>query len=387
MPMRLSAPGGIPGRAKAAAARAVAFVRRAVGTPGSERDTLLLGAKTVVAAMVAWTAARHFLPPAVATFAPYTAMVALQATVYRSLRDCAQYALAMAVGAALAAALAATAGIHGWTFGLLTLVALCLGRARRLGRQGAQVAIVGFFAFSSGQGRIDYIGHLAASVAIGAVCGLTAHLLLAPARHARHRQTAATDLYAELSERMTGLADTFEATAPDADRVRQWRQDWRRLSRDCEDLHRSIETEEENGLLNPRRSFEGAAGALPRTRASVKIAQRALDHLRSITRTLDHAVESREIDDLPPAFRTGLAAVLRTSADAMDEMGRTPRTDDSRLDRTIEEASARLDEVHRDSQSRPEARSAAPTLQGTLLTDAARLLVDLRTGRQDLSNA
>ncbi|MFF3214210.1 aromatic acid exporter family protein [Streptomyces sp. NPDC002886] len=387
MPKWLSAPGTIPGRAKSAAAQAVARAWRGVRTPGSERDALLLGAKTVVAAMVAWTAARHVLPPAVATFAPYTAMVALQATVYRSLRDCAQYALAMAVGAALAAALAATAGIHGWTFGLLTLAALWLGRVRRLGQQGTQVAIVGFFAFSSGQGRIDYIGHLAASVALGAVCGLTAHLVLAPARHARRRQTAATDLYAELSERMTGLADTFEATTPDADRVRQWRKDWRRLSRDCEDLHRDIETEEENGLLNPRHSFEGAAGALPRTRASVTIAQRSLDHLRSITRTLDHAVDSQEIENLPPTFRTGFAAVLRTAAGAMDEIGKRSRSDDSRIDRAIEEASSRLDEVQRNSRTHPDGRSAAPTLQGTLLTDAARLLADLRAGRHDLSNA
>ncbi|MET9464710.1 aromatic acid exporter family protein [Streptomyces sp. NPDC006544] len=376
-----------PGRAASAAARAAAYAWRGVRTPGSERDDLLLGAKTVVAAMVAWTLARYVLPPAVATFAPYTAMVALQATVYRSLRDCAQYALAMAVGATLAAALAAGAGIHSWTFGLLTLAALWIGRVRRLGRQGTQVAIVGFFAFSSGQGRIDYIGHLAASVAIGAVCGLAAHLVLAPARHARHRQTAAAGLYAEVGERIRALADAFEAADPDGDRVRQWRHDWRRLSRACDTLHRNIEAEEENGVLNPRRSFEGAARALPRTRESVTVAQRSLDHLRSITRTLDHAVESREIEDLPPSFRRGFASVLRTSAAAMEEIGQAVHTDDDRLAHLIEDAASRLDEVEKGSLTRPEGPSAAPTLQGTLLTDAARLLDELRSGQRVLGHA
>ncbi|MFJ7272640.1 aromatic acid exporter family protein [Streptomyces sp. NPDC099050] len=339
-----------------------------------------------MAAMVAWTLARYFLPAAVATFAPYTAMVALQATVYRSLRDCAQYALAMALGATLAAALAAGAGIHGWTFGLLTLAALWLGHVLRLGQQGNQVAIVGFFAFSSGQGRIDYIGHLAASVAIGAVCGLAAHLVLAPARHARHRQTAAADLYAEMSKRVGGLADTFEATIPDADRVRQWRRDWHRLARDCQTLQRNIDTEEENSLLNPRRSFEGAARALPRTRASITIAQRSLDHLRSITRTLDYAIDSQEIENLPPSFRTGFCSVLRTSASAMQEIGQTPRTDDSHLARLIEDAASKLAQVQTHSQTHPESRPASPTLQGTLVTDAARLLAELRTGQQDLNH-
>ncbi|MFD6967956.1 aromatic acid exporter family protein [Streptomyces sp. NPDC059979] len=355
--------------------------------PGSERDDLLLGAKTVVAAMVAWMLARYFLPPAVATFAPFTAMVALQATVYRSLRDCAQYALAMSVGATLAASLAATAGIHGWTFGLLTLAALWLGRVRRLGRQGTQVAIVGFFAFSSGQGRIDYIGHLTASVAIGAVCGLAAHVILAPARHARHRQKAAAGLYAEMSERINGLANTFEATAPDADQVQQWRHDWRRLSRDCAAVHRSIETEVENSRLNPRRSFEGAAQALPRTRESITIAQHSLDHLRSITRTLDYAIDGGEIEDLPSAFRTGFASVLRTSAGAMEEIGQMSRTDDGCLADMIKDAASQLDRVQNRSRTHPESRSAAPTLRGTLLTDAARLLAELRSGHRALSHA
>ncbi|CAM5286414.1 hypothetical protein SAVIM338S_00227 [Streptomyces avidinii] len=369
--------------------RAAAYAWSGVRAPGSERDDLLLGAKTVVAAMVAWTLARHLLPTPVATFAPFTAMVALQGTVYRSLRDCAQYALAMSAGATLAAALAATAGIHGWTFGLLTLVALWLGRVRRLGQQGTQVAIVGFFAFSSGQGRIDYIGHLAASVAIGAVCGLAAQLVLAPARHTRRRQTAAADLFAEMTERIGGLADTFEAPAPDADRVRQWRRDWRRLSRDCETLHRNIETEEENGRLNPRRSFEGSTKALPRTRESVTIAQRSLDHLRSITRTLDYAVDSEEIENLPASFRAGLGSVLRTSALAMEEIGRASRTDDGRLGDMIEEAASQLDRIQNQERSltRAEGRSAALTLQGTLLTDAARLLAELRSGHRALSPA
>ncbi|MFE4211020.1 hypothetical protein ACFRSX_37225 [Streptomyces goshikiensis] len=51
---------------------------------------------------------------------------------------------------------------------VLTLTALCLGGIERFGQQGTQVAVIGFFAFSSGQGRIDYIGYLTASVTVGA---------------------------------------------------------------------------------------------------------------------------------------------------------------------------------------------------------------------------
>ncbi|MFD6986510.1 hypothetical protein ACFWAX_38440, partial [Streptomyces sp. NPDC059956] len=80
---------------RSAAMERLAYLRRAMREAGGERDEVVLGGKTVVAAMAAWVLARYLLPPAVSTFAPFTALVALQATVYRSVRDCLQYVLAL----------------------------------------------------------------------------------------------------------------------------------------------------------------------------------------------------------------------------------------------------------------------------------------------------
>ncbi|MFI1279834.1 hypothetical protein ACH4U5_03595 [Streptomyces sp. NPDC020858] len=79
--------------------------------------------------------------------------------------------------------------------------------------------------------------------------------------------------------------------------------------------------------------------------------------------------------------------MLRTSAVAMEEIGQSCRTDDGRLDDMIEDAASQLDRIQNQKHSltHPEGRSAAPTLQGTLLTDAARLLAGLRSGRRALS--
>ncbi|MFD3327502.1 aromatic acid exporter family protein [Streptomyces sp. NPDC058701] len=348
---------------------------------GSERDDMLRGAKTVVAATAAWLLARYLLPPTVSTFAPFTALVALQATVYRSVRDCLQYVLAMAAGAALAATLAAVAGIHGWTFGLLTLAALCVGTIRGFGQQGSQVAVVGFFAFSSGQGRIDYIGHLVASVAIGALCGLAAHLVLAPARHTDHRQRAVADLYTAMADRLGDLADTLEATDPDRGHLRQWRGDWSRLSGECERIRQAIEAEIENSRMNPRHIVSGPDRALPRAREAVALAERVMDHLRSLTRTLDHALDSGELEGLPSSFRPRFGAVLRASASAMEEIGQKPPSDPVLLDAKFDEVASELDQVQRHERTAPEASPAVHALQGTLVTDAGRLLADLRSGR------
>ncbi|KPH97063.1 protein of unknown function DUF939 [Actinobacteria bacterium OV450] len=361
------------------------YLRRAARGAGAERDEVLLGAKTVVAAMAAWVLARHLLPPSVSTFAPFTALVALQATVYRSVRVCVQYVLAMAAGATLAASLAASAGVHGWTFGFLTLVALCIGRIRRFGQQGTQVAVVGFFAFSSGQGQIAYIGHLVASVGIGALCGLAAHLVLAPARHTHRRQQAVTGLYTTMAQRLDDLADTLEAGDPDRDHLRQWRRDWHGLSAECERIRHAIDTEIENGRMNPRRTVGGAGEALPRAREAVTVAERGMDHLRSMTRTVDYALDSGELGNLPATFRTRFSAVLRAVATALEEIGQASPTDADRLDAQIDGAAADLERVQRRERTSPGASPAVHAVQGTLLTDAGRLLVDLRSGWQSVA--
>ncbi|MFE5560608.1 aromatic acid exporter family protein [Streptomyces sp. NPDC056544] len=362
------------------------YLRRAARGAGAERNEVLLGAKTAVAAMAAWVLARYLLPPAVSTFAPFTALVALQATVYRSVRDCLQYVLAMAAGAGLAASLAASAGVHGWTFGILTLVALCIGRIRRFGQQGTQVAIVGFFAFSSGQGHIAYIGHLVASVGIGALCGLADHLVLAPARHTHHRQQAVTDLYSTVAQRLNDLADTLEASDPDRGHLRQWRRDWDGLSAECERIRHAIDTEIENGRMNPRRAIGGGAvEALPRAREAITVAERGMDHLRSMTRTLDYALDSGQLGNLPATFRTRFSAVLRAVATAMEEIGQASPTDPDLLDARIDEAAAEFERVQRQEQTIPGTSPAVHAVQGTLLTDAGRLLADLRSGWQSVA--
>ncbi|MFF3215628.1 hypothetical protein ACFYYB_33995 [Streptomyces sp. NPDC002886] len=277
------------------------------------------------------------------------------------------------------------AGIHWWTFGLLTLTALGLGRIERFGQQGTQVAIVGFFAFSSGQGRIDYIGYLAASVAVGALCGLSAHLVLAPARHVHHRQQAVADLYTAMSRRLEDLAEIFAGNDPDTQRIGHWRRDWRKLAAECECIQHAIATEIENTRLRPRRPANRADTVLPRARDAVTVAERTMDHLRSLTRTLHYALDSGEIQNLPASFRNASSSLLRRAATAMQEIGQTSLTDTGHLDGLIDDATAELNRVEQHERAASEDAPAVHTLQGTLLTDIARLLTELRSGHQALT--
>ncbi|MEU6890188.1 aromatic acid exporter family protein [Streptomyces sp. NPDC046557] len=370
---------GPAGRAYAAARRAAAYVRSGAVSPGAERDDLIRQAKTVVAAMVAWALAHRLLPPTVTTFAPFTAIVALQATLYRSVRECVRYLGAMVLGAALAAGLAAGLGIHAWSFGLLALFALVVGRVRHLGSQGLQVAVVGFFAFTAGHGRIDYIGHLAGSVALGALCGLSAHLLLAPARHVGHRRQAVADLYGGLRQVVTELAATTgRGDAPTREQVVRWRRDCERVAADAPRVRASVDAEAENSRLNPRRADGRDPDALPRAQEAVQAADRSAAHLRSLLRSLSHSLDSGHDARLPRRFLSGYGALLDTVAAAMAEVGRPARTDLRELDALVRDGLSLDEDLEYTVQQDPGVPVPVRTLCGALLTDAGRLLHELR---------
>ncbi|MEC4574625.1 hypothetical protein [Streptomyces virginiae] len=104
-----------------------------------------------------------------------------------------------------------------------------------------------------------------------------------------------------------------------------------------------------------RRSVGGGTGeALPRAREAITVAARSMDHLRSMTRTLDYALDSGELGGL--------------------------------LDERIDVAATELERVQRQERTSPRASAAAHAPQGTLLTDAGRLLADIRSGWQSIAS-
>ncbi|MEU9109959.1 hypothetical protein AB0D54_37670 [Streptomyces xanthophaeus] len=134
--------------------------------------------------------------------------------------------------------------------------------------------------------------------------------------------------------------------------------------------------------MNPRRSIGDSGAALPRAREAITVAERGMDHLRSMTRTLDYALDSGELANLPAPFRSRFSAVLRAAATAMEEVGEASPTDPDLLDAQIDKTAAELERVQQQERATPGASPAVHALQGTLLTDAGRLLADLRSGRQ-----
>lgn len=133
-------------------------VRRRLAHPGPDRDALLTIFKSVVAASAAWLVGHNALGASSATFAPFTALLMVQATISQSLDRSARFAAAMVVGVVLAGLVTPLFGAAAWTFAGLILVALILGRWRKLGQQVGVAALFAYSAFSqSGGSSTSYL--------------------------------------------------------------------------------------------------------------------------------------------------------------------------------------------------------------------------------------
>ncbi|MEU1213474.1 aromatic acid exporter family protein [Streptomyces sp. NPDC005790] len=374
----------------AAAAR---WWRRAFSYDGDERETLLVIGKSALAAVLAWLVAYDVLDARSPAFAPFSAVLIMQVTVYRSVVQSLRYVGAVVAGVLVQAALGFLAGPDLLTFALVALIALTIGRWHVLGVQGPQVATAAFFAFStytssSGDAqRFFRLGEIVLLVLIGCAIGTAVNVLVAPPLRYRSAEYGIRSLARTLHDLLTDIHPVLAEEMPDQDTTGGWRARAERTEGMITQARSGLEAAKESLQLNPRRlmrryrdlpgfqGYESVLGALERT----------LYQMASLTRGLDRSGEEDEAQRpflrRYAAFLEAIGAVVEVLT-TLDETTLLPQA--KRLERLTGEAEARRDEVveevHRLSVSL--ADPSAP--YGILVTEATRLLEEFRYTSQVL---
>ncbi|MEW2084798.1 aromatic acid exporter family protein [Streptomyces sp. NPDC005283] len=379
----LPGPGGLGNRCRRSLKAGGRRVGRAVRGPGAERDGLLLQVKGAAAVMVAWWVSSWLLPPAVTAFATVTSLLALQATVYRSLWDSAQYLGAMAVGTAMAAAFGSTAGVHAWSVGVLAFITLVAARLQPLGGQGAQVPVVALFAFAGGGGEIDYIGHLVAAAAIGVCCGLAAHFAVAPSPHTDTAHTAIRAMTRRAHSLLQAMAESAEQMAADEKKSKDWARHCEELASQAARARAVVEEAQENTKLNPRRPWSSAPESLQRCHVLISMFERIGTHLRSIARALDYAISRDQPHPAAKDFVTAYAELLHCTAatlECLDPAGGPEQAD--RLRACVDSGMHRYHDLAATAQRGHLDAPGQWPVYGTALTEAVRILEEMKADLQ-----
>ncbi|MFJ8673350.1 aromatic acid exporter family protein [Streptomyces sp. NPDC093589] len=276
-------------------ARAAQWWRRAWGSEGHERHTALLIGKSTVAATLAWVLSYNVLNAQSPAFAPFSAVLIMQVTVYQSLLQSTRYVGAVAAGVAVQAALGFLGGPDLLTFALVALVALTIGRWPALGSQGSQVATAAFFAFStyisatSDFDKITQLGQIILLVLIGCGVGVLVNVTVVPPLRLRGAEHGIRSLAHALCDLVSDMHPALREGELDEERTGHWRERADQTGELVTHARTGLRTARESIHYNPRRllrrhrgrtSFQGYGAVL-------EALERTLYQTASLTRSLD----------------------------------------------------------------------------------------------------
>jgi hypothetical protein len=272
----------------AAAARVPSAV---AGAPARLRDPmvqsdLLLLTKAAAAATAAWLLAVQVFTLPQPFLAPWSALLTVHATVYRSVSRGAQQVAATVLGVLLSYALAELLGINGLTLFLVLVAALLLARVGVLRDEGVTVATTALFVLTTGYGQQEsMLGDRILATALGIGVGVLVNLAVVPplvdrtaAEHVDHVDRLLGDLLQQIAQsvRQGETADS----APDLI------EETRRLDRELDHAWETVGYARESTRLNPRqRTARLASGGLSYEEILYRL-EDGISGTRSMVRTL-----------------------------------------------------------------------------------------------------
>lgn len=345
---------------------------RRVGRRGPERHTLLLIGKSTLAATLAWFTAEDLLRAQSPAFAPFSAVLIMNVTVYQSIAQSLRYVAAVVTGVAVQAALGFVAGPDLVTFVLVAAIALTIGQWKALGAQRSQVATAAFFAFStytSATGnaeRATQLGQIVLLVLIGCSLGLLVNVVLIPPLRYRSAEHGIRALAGALETLLADMGPTMR----DGEFAEEHAKGWRSRSNHAQALvtqaRSGLQTAEESIPFNPRQLLPRHRGrtSFANYRAVLDALERAAYQLASLTRSLERWPEE-ERDDSYRRFLRCYGAFLGS----LEEIARVL----THLDEThLPDQAAQLCELAEDMQQERRTVTEQAESDGLPLGDPAR---------------
>jgi hypothetical protein len=359
--------------------RLSAFSRRAWKGPGGERTAVVQAVKAGGAATAAWALSGWWLAAPFALLAPWTALLLVRSTVYRSVRSGLQQMCVIGAGTAVGAV---TLNCTHSTLGSMVLalpLMMLIGAHPRFGDQGSAGATTALLVIVSGSGSGATVTHRLLEVGIGAAIGIAVNALILPPVHQNTTLWYARRLPRENADLLADIAETLRGdwTSGDAQR---WQEQVRRLRGTVDAFEEARQWNSESLRLNPGRRLRRRvrSGSVPALNW-----HSVATHLQAITRTLLHASGEQAQLVRPSAaffqrYADLLSAVGRTCAACCDtDTAATPYGGGGEPQARTPRPSAQAWEIHRQLYAERVERQEGAAAVGLLLVEADQLLWEL----------
>lgn len=293
-------------------------------SPGHQRNTALAVGKSTLAATLAWWVSHDLIGATSPAFAPFSAVLIMNATVHSSVWQALRYTVAVAAGVAVQAALGFLIGPELFVFALVAVIALAIGYWPALGEQRSQVATAAFFAFSTYTAattttdRAGQLGQIVLLVLIGCGLGLIVNLCIAPPLRYRGAEQGLQALGREVETLLDDMADGLREGEVTAERTQEWIAAGERAQNSVTVARSGLSDAEDSLPLNPRRLLPAHRGYLTfsRYRQVLVSMERSVHQLVSLNRSLDQWQEAENTYAYKPFLNdyADFLAALRDTA-------------------------------------------------------------------------
>lgn len=358
-------------------------VSEAVRRPEFTNDLLQI-LKCVVAATAAWWFAVNVLDSQLPFLAPWTALLTVHATVYRSLSSGIQTTAASGLGVLLSFLIGNYLGVSLWTFALALLVGMVASRLTWIRDEGVAIATTAIFVLGSGfEDQENLLSDRLVEVLIGVVFGVVVNLMIIPPLRDRQAARYIDSINRRMGTVLDEMSEEFSHSW-DTGRAEEWFTEASEMEDAVEMAWRTVRFARESGRANPRRYVRSLrsrrrdpqqARADDGTAGYEEILQRVdegVTHLKHLNRTLrDASYAEGEWDS---DFRERWASIVRDTGQVIGDP-----------DAEVEPVKDRLDDLAAHMSQREQMPDEAWPLYGSLIMSMrhiAMIIDDVASARR-----
>lgn len=301
---------------RSAPARLWARTLEAIRRPEVVTDLLQI-LKCVIAATAAWWFASSVLHSEMPFLAPWTALLTVHATVYRSFARGIQATVSSGIGVLLSFLIGTFLGVELWTFALALLIGMVASRLWWIRDEGVAIATTAIFVLGSGFGeQAPLLVERLVEVGVGVLFGVVVNVLVVPPLRDAQAARYVDRINLLMGELLADMAEDFEQSW-DVERAEDWARRTTEMQEMVSSAWQGIRFAKESSWGNPRlhgmAPMRGSRSGEPQRRADYgEILERVdegISHLENLTRTLREA--SYAEGEWDQRFRQRWSAIMR----------------------------------------------------------------------------
>ncbi len=270
--------------------------------------------KTVAAAVIAWYVVADLLHLPQSFLAPWSALLVVHATVYRTFSQGAVQVGGAVLGVVSAWAVGNVMGLDLWSVGLVLGIGLAFGALPWFEGQTTVVAATGLIVLTTGFANNDsMLVTRLLDTGIGIGVGLLVNAAVWPPLRRRTAVVAMDALDDDIGELLVDMAEELKKGVSE-ECIEEWVQRTRDLDAAVDHAWSLVRQASESARMNPRR----AAGELKDPRQWMDLLRRieqAVAEIRSMARTYSHALAANQ--EWQPDVRDALVTVMHTGCTAL----------------------------------------------------------------------